>query len=195
MGTRGRNLEPAQPWPGRVTLGQPFSLPEPQRRGHTPAGAGRVLWALLQLHPHVGNQRKQGWVALQLGTSPEQNPWLLRDGSPLPSPCSLHTDPAPVQVPGVFRVPSHLCLEEPCPRSSMAASFSFFRSQLKRFLLCRVFCNHSTQRSSPELILLQMIFMDLQGEMQFALGASTHTHTETKAKIHTILLLTAPEWW
>ena len=40
MGTRGRNLEPAQPWPRRVTLGHPFSLPEPQRRGHTPLGQG-----------------------------------------------------------------------------------------------------------------------------------------------------------
>ena len=42
-GHTGKKLEPTQRWPGRVTLGSPFSLPEPQRHGHPPLGQGGSL--------------------------------------------------------------------------------------------------------------------------------------------------------
>lgn len=158
----GRNLEPTQPWPGCVTLGNSLSLSEPLRHGHSPLGQGGSLGDSSPTL-HVVYQKKQVWVTLQFRNSPEQNPWPLQDGVLLPSPYSLRSDPAPHSgswdVWGAFPPRSLHCVFSACkslaPDLPMAVSLSFFRSWLKCLLLSRSFCDHSTQSSSSLLFSLK----------------------------------------
>ena len=180
-----------------MTLGNSFSLSEPQRHGRSPLGQGGSLGDSSSTL-HVVYQKKQVWVTLQFRNSPEQNPWPLQDGVLLPSPYSLHSDPAPDSaswdVWGPFPPCSLHCVFSAC--KSLAPDLPMAVSHFSGLGSNAFFSVGPSVTTLPKVALpYYSLSNDFYGPTgRNALYIRTqYTRTQLKQKVHKIILLTARE--